>query len=506
MTFPLPLREMSARARTALIALATCIFTVACSGAEKSAPVAGDVAIIGATVIDGTDSAPLANQTIVITGDSIVAIGPSTSIAPSVATTIDARGKYVIPGMWDNHVHLANWNEDAFPLFVVNGVTTVRSVGDSIEFVRAWRDSSAKKLPYVPNLLIAGPILDDELIVRGVAGTPLGSGRWAVSDSVSGVKAVDSLAKLGVDVVKVHALTPRAAYNGIIAAAKSHNIPVVGHVPDNMMTEDAIAAGQRTIEHDSEVEMQQTPRGRAIHDWMYAKMIPAIASNRAKQRPNYMEIVQYRFAAADSATASFDSATAVAFSKKVAALPVWFDPTSVVMEIVYRGREPSAFDTTALRYVPKRARGFSDGGETSGPPPSQAEMALGRQKWSDAKRSIRFLAQGGAKLITGTDVPIAPLVPGFSLQTEVSHLVDAGLTPKQAIQAATRNSAEAAGKLATSGTVERGKRADLVILDADPLAQIANTMKISAVVSHGHVLTRAALDSVLHAYEVRAKQ
>ncbi len=493
------------RARAAEASFVALVSLSACSTSPKSQVVTGDVAFVGATVIDGTDAEPAHDQTIVVSGDSIVAIGASSTIAPSVKTTVDARGKYVIPGLWDNHVHLTQWDEAAFPMFVVNGVTSIRDLGDSVEFQLAWKDSSAKRLPLVPTMLIAGPVLDDELIVRGLAGTTLGSGRWAVSDSASGAKAVDSLAKLGVDHIKVHGMTPRAAYNGIIASAKAHGLHVVGHTPDNMMPEDAIAAGQRTIEHDSEIEMQQTKSGRAIHDWMYSKMIPAIASNRAKKRPNFMEIVIYRFSAMDSAMATFDSVTAASFATKVSQLPVWFDPTLVVMEILARGREPGVLDTTALKYVPPKAVGFSDGGEEKGPPPTAAELALGRKRWEGALRSVRAMAQGGAKFITGTDVPIAPLVPGFSLHREMQHLVSAGLTPKQALQAATRNSADAAGKLATTGTVERGKRADFLLLDADPLQSIANTTRINTVVSHGHVLPRATIDSVLAAYERRAK-
>jgi imidazolonepropionase-like amidohydrolase len=188
----------------------------------------------------------------------------------------------------------------------------------------------------------------------------------------------------------------------------------------------------------------------------------------------------------------------------VAKLPVWFDPTLVVLEAVFRGAEPGVLDRSPLKYAPGAVREFNDGSVPEGPP-SDAELALGKRRWENALAALRPLIEGGVKIVAGTDVPVSPLVPGFSLHRELQHLVSAGMTPRQAIQAATRNAADAAGRLARSGTIERGKVADVVLLDADPTARIENTTAIRAVVTRGRVLERTALDSVLAAAEAYAK-
>src|SRR5262249_54381160 len=131
------------------------------------------------------------------------------------------------------------------------------------------------------------------------------------------------------------------------------------------------------------------------------------------------------------------------------------------------------------------------------PHPTAADIAEGRRTMLDAMAPLGPLLKAGVKFVTGTDIPVYPLVPGFSLHRELALLAMAGFSPKQALQAATRNSAEAAGKLREVGTIERGKRANLVLLDADPLADVSNLRRIRAVVSRGHWLDRATLDRML---------
>src|SRR5439155_19351219 len=219
------------------------------------------------------------------------------------------------------------YGQHSFPLFLANGVTTIRDVGGDLANSLWLRQETQFGRLLGPEMLIAGPTLDAEYVVRGVQGTPYAAARVAVPDSGRAVAVVDSLSRMGVDQIKVHSMTPRAAYFAILAQARKHGIPVVGHVPDSVMPDEAIRAGQRTIEHDTRLEEAETPRGAAITQWMLAAMQSAI--NTAGKRARVAPIFALRLAAADSAVAAFEPRTATAFAELAAKAPVWFDPTLV---------------------------------------------------------------------------------------------------------------------------------------------------------------------------------
>jgi hypothetical protein len=210
-----------------------------------------------------------------------------------------------------------------------------------------------------------------------------------------------------------------------------------------------------------------------------------------------------RAAADDSGLASFDTTRAAEFAAWVRDRDVWFDPTLAVIQAVYD--VPGVSDTSELKYMPRSA--MMD--ERLAPPipnPTAAQIEAIQRKYARDITPIEALIKGGARFITGTDIPVMPLVPGFAVHHELVALVGAGLTPMQAIQAGTRNSAQAAGRVALVGTIEAGKRADLILLDADPTKDITNTRRIRAVVTNGRVLDRAELDGLLAEAEAFAKK
>ena len=460
-----------------------------------------DVLIDGVTVIDGIADAPAPDRAVAIRDGQVVAIDAAGSLAAGSRTVrIDGRGKFLIPGLWDMHVHLMGYNERAFPLFLANGVTTIREMGGNLGRVRRLRDEARSGQQLGPDVLIAGPILDAPFLVRALQGSVYAEGREAVADSAAGVSWVDSLSRVPVDQIKVHSMTPRAAYLAILARAKQHGIPVGGHVPDSVMPREAIEAGQRTIEHTWRIPLATSSRGEEITRWELAEMQRAFdaAAGPRRGRPPVM----IRLAADDSGLASFDSATAAEFGAWAGRQEVWFDPTLVVIQ-AFVGM-PGVGDSSELRYVPPSAR-LEERIGPANPNPTAAEREALRQRYLTMRRPIEALIRGGAKFVTGTDVPVMPLVPGFALHHELAALVGAGLTPMQAIQAATRNSSQAAMRSDQVGTIEVGKRADLVLLDADPLADIANTRRIRAVVTKGRLLERAALDSLLADAEAFAR-
>ncbi len=474
-----------------LLAAGSQSLLAACS---RSPEITGDIAIVGVTVIDGTDRTAAPNQTVVISGDRIVAVRPAAAVRPKVTTALDGRGKYVIPGLWDMHVHLFGYEEHSFPLFLANGITTIRDMSGNLATSLWLRQETRFGRLLGPEMLISGPTLDSPYIVKAVQGTPYAAARESVPDSASAVAMVDSLSRVGVDHIKVHGMTPRTAYFAIMAEAKRRGIPVVGHVPDSLTAREAIAAGQRTIEHDSGLEEALSGRASEIIRWKLSAMQRVIRS--AGPKPAIGPIFQLRIAAADSALLALDQPTARAFAEFAAKQDVWFDPTLVVLEALARVNEPAVRNPPETKYTPTAAREMTEGFEPK-PNATEADIAAGRRQFKNGLLPLAPLLKAGVKFVAGSDIPTFPLVPGFSLQRELGLLVEAGFTPLQAIQAATRNAADAAGKLDQVGTVETGKRASLVLLDADPLVDIANTKRIRAVISRGRLLDRATLDRML---------
>ncbi len=465
------------------------------AGCTPTETLDADYVIRNVTVIDGTGAAPLVEQTVAIQGDSILLIGPTRRFETTDSTiVIDGTGKFLIPGLWDMHSHAYGYEQYAFPLFLANGVTGVRDMSSDLAISLWLRESVREGRLTGPEFLITGPTLDAQYLLRAIQGTPYAEAREAVDDTAYAVAMVDSLARVKIDAIKVHSLTPRVAYFTILAAAKRHGIPVVGHVPESVSVREAIEAGQRTIEHNTRVELAMTPRGEELSNW--ALQLSQRFFDRHRALPILGPLFGLRLAVADSALAAYDSATADAFGRFAAERPVWFDPTLVVMETVFRANDSAFRNPPELKYAPAAALTMDEGIPT-GAQATPAQLEAGRARLTRHLSTIPPLIRNGVKLITGTDVPVVPLVPGFSLHRELELLVQAGLTPMQAIQAATRNSAEAAQRLTTLGTVEPGKRASLVLLGADPLADISNVKRIDAVFLNGRFFDRVALDAML---------
>lgn len=477
----------------------------ALAGCGRGGPVEADVLIHDVTLIDGSDAGARPGMSVAVRGDRIVAVGPAAevTVADGVAR-IDGAGRFLIPGLWDMHVHVAGYRERSFPLFLANGVTSIREMGGDPGLTAWMRQESRYGRLLGPRMLIAGATLNGEIMARGLPPDhPLARGVMVVRDSAEAVRAVDSLARVGVDFIKVHAAVPRAAYVAAVAAAGRHGLAVVGHVPDALMPREAIEAGQRTIEHGSRQPFANSARGEELTAWMVAAMQAYLDEAGARARPD--AIVRLRRMADDSAMNAFDLGTAQAFAAWAVAREVWFDPTLVVYRLVVRGNEPALRARPEQKYVPRAARELDEL-----PPPdpraSPAAIEAGRRRWEQVRGSFAALVSAGARFLAGSDLPVGQLVPGFSLHEELVLLREIGLSPLQALQAATRNAAEASGLLDEAGTIETGKAADLVLLDADPLADIANTARVHAVVVRGRLLDRATLDRMLADAEVFARQ
>jgi imidazolonepropionase-like amidohydrolase len=456
-------------------------------------------AIAHATVIDVEHGRRLPDRTVVVTGGRITAVGPSGRVRiPAGTRVVDGRGKFVIPGLWDMHAHVDDAAAWAFPLYVANGVTGVRDMGSHLDRIAEWR-AGWRRGDVMPRVVAAGPILTgvvDDVDPRVVN----------VADSVGGERAVDSLVGHGVDLIKVHDWLTADAYAGIAAAARRRGIPFAGHVPVAVDPLTAVAAGQRSIEHQLSAWCDYV---------MYASAAESTYVGRARSlvgRPfdPARLIGNWPAAELDSLTASFRPAKADSLARAMARAGVWHTPTLHVFSTIYLLPPDSVAASRGprLRYLPAEVRGTL--------PAILAEgAALSRDRARLAARSrlrdlhadmVRRLYRAGVPLLAGTDaVPAYPLtVPGFTLHDELAALVGAGLTPAAALRAATFEPARYLAATDSLGTVAPGRLADLVVLDADPLASIRNTTRIFMVVASGRVIDAAERARLLAAVERRA--
>lgn len=390
------------------------------------------------TIVDVTNGRLQPRKTIVIEGTRISRIEDA-SAATHAAATLDGTGMFVIPGLWDMHVHAYFTNDTArfhrtsdvmLPLFIVNGVTGVRDLGSNLEATLAARDSVAAHRLIGPRMLVSGPMLDGPATRYAAA--------IKVANAEEARAAVGMLRQRGVDMIKTQSLLSRGAYFALADEAAHLGIPFEGHVPNAITGMEAIAANQRSFEHLLGV------RDTA------ATLIAELARKHVWQCPTVINSV--------GTAADFTSDPGVPFWLKEA-VEGWRRTA------VARGAESDS----AARAADERTR---------------RRLALIKTMY-DAK--IPFLA--------GTDAPAGyDLVPGASLHRELQLFVRAGLTPLQALQTATLNPALYFGRTTEWGTVAAGKTADLVVLRANPLADIANTRAVAAVVADGRYYSPRELD------------
>ena len=412
-------------------------------------------AFVDVTVIPMDQERQLPHQTVVVQGGRITAMGPVAQVrVPADAQRIDGRGKFMVPGLADMHIHLESTDssgaERVLFLLLANGVTTIRDPD--------YLHTGGFLLPMIK---LGGPDLL-RLRARVAAGTVAGpriytSGAWRSlgADTAIG-QQIAAYQAAGYDFIKVRDESP-AIVDSIAAAALQLGIPMLGHVPNGMSVEHAIALHYRSIEHlTGYLPLDGAPRPvDTAADAAFLRQIPQLAAET--QRAG-----------------------------------VWNCPTLTPSEILTAIPPQTLARWPELRYVPP---------DVVTRWASQRKQDQTGYRIDLRRRLVQALQRAGAGLLLGTDTParyLAPyMVPGFTVHHELAALVRAGLTPYQALATGTRNVAAYFGTLNESGTVAVGKQADLVLLTADPLANIQNTTQIAGVMRAGRWFSRAALDSRL---------
>jgi imidazolonepropionase-like amidohydrolase len=433
------------------------------------------------TVIDATGAPPQAHRTVIVRDGKIEEVGSSAAGmgAKLSGTHVDGSGKFLIPGLWDMHVHMVfgDWfprgKEVTLPLFIANGVTGVRDMGGELEVLQQWRKEIAAGTLIGPRMVISGPMLDGP--------QPRFPSSIAIKTPEDGRRAVDDLKRRGADFIKLQSLIPREAVFAIAEEARRQGISFVGHVPDSVRAAEASNAGQKSFEHligifegssPLEDEFLKGPKTESKFLSTYdparaAALFALLAKNHTWQCPTL----------------------------------VWerggnlIDQTNFARDV--RARYVPAYwkDVTWKRFTEQIMHDFNTD-----------DLATRRRFVEKELEVVNAMHRAGVSFLAGTDTPPGVYIfPGFSLHEELQRFVAAGFTPMEALQTATLNPAKFLGMDDRLGTVEKGKFADLVLLDANPLDDIRNTQKIAAVVVNGRYLSRAELDKMLANVERAAK-
>ena len=431
------------------------------------------------------------NQTVVVADGRIAAIGGKVRI-PEGARVIDASGKYLIPGLWDMHAHLlaSNKRDSFFPLYMVNGVTAVRDMNSLLPMqeINQWRREIAAGTLVGPRLAaVAGP-----LIAGPGARQPA---EQRVASESEARRAVIARKEMGVDFIKVGSNIPRAIYLALADESRRQGLTLVGHVPGTSVAE-ALETGQRGIEHAGRLLQASSP--------LEAELADERLGIRQTEVPFMLEGLRHSTRARRTYSESRVKALAALFRSKGA----WLVPTLVQGYAWPYVRDGSIPYGDWLKYMPPTfTRTWKTGSAQFGQPTAE-EFRDAQANFEKTIEIVGVMHRAGVGIMAGTDASggFIGLIPGISLHYELVLLVKAGLTPLEALRAATLNPARFLGQEKELGTVERGKLADLVLLDANPLGQITNTQKIAAVVANGRYLPTEELRKMLAGLEATANK
>lgn len=412
------------------------------------------LAITPVTVLDGTDPVPRTGQTVVMRGRHIVAVGPAaTTAVPAGSRVLDGSGRFLIPGLWDMHVHTdVPGGREVLRLYVVNGVLAVRDMAGTWAQLTAWRREIAAGTLTGPRILASGPYLE---------GGDIGIPHLLARTPDEARAAVDSLSRLGVDLVKLHGQLTRESWFAALGAARKRGLRVGGHVPRSVTPEEASDSGLGTLEHLLQVPIPCTPA-------KLLALVPRFPIQAMLGRctgtdlsPLFARFVQNGTAIVPTLVAAY--------------------------EISHWPRTDLPGDAFA-RHLPDTLRRFVAGifPMPSGIP-ADAHLT-GQALFQKRLGLVGAMHRAGVLVLAGTDAPLRNSPPGFGLHQELALLVRAGLPPFAVLRAATLEPARYFGMQDSLGTVAPGKLADLVLLDANPLRDIRNLRKVRAVIQQGRVV------------------
>jgi imidazolonepropionase-like amidohydrolase len=451
----------------------------------QTRPQPRQIAITHVTVINPGTASVQPDSIVVINGDRITFVSRSAA-APLAKDTrvIDGHGKFLIPGLWDMHVHSAfgDWfpggRDIILPLFIANGVTGVRDMGGDLAVLFPWRKQIAAGKIVGPRMVVSGPMLD-ALLPDGKLRFP---SSVAVTTPESASAAVDSLKTQGVDFIKVQSVISHDAYLAAAAEAHKAGLPIVGHVPDKVRLAEVIAAGQKSVEHLMGIFEGCSSEEQKFIDAQGDLTLLLSTRDQLKCDALIRQLAQAH--TWECPTLAWQRGGTFLDQRDLA-----HDPLDKFVPAYWR-------EVTWKRFTAEMMPGLK-----------HDPLELRQKYFAENLQMVGTLHRAGVPFLAGTDAaPGVYILPGFSLHDELANFVESGFTPMEALQTATSNPAEFLGTESSSGSIAAGKIADLLLLSANPLDDIHNTRRIAAVIANGRLFDRAALDLLLAQVETAAKK
>lgn len=445
--------------------------------AIQAAPLPSFVTIKNVNVVDVESGTVQKGMNVVIRGTAIVSVGPK--LGPNV---IDGTGKYLIPGLWDMHVHL--WEKrPMLGMYVANGVLGVRDMGSSLSTTKAWRTEVETGAVIGPRIYTAGSPVD------GPGG---GNAKMPVQQVLSAEearRAVDALNNQGTDFVKVLSTLSRDAYVSLAQRARVTRTPFAGHLPEAVTVTQAIDARQKSLEHLFGIALACSSEEPTLRE----------ARSLAIDNHDNAELARIR----ERTYETFSKARATELFGRMARFDVWQTPTLTLRRrLALMGLEELVGDPHA-KQIPAEVLATWEDPRNDLKKASPEQMERFRRDYEFHRELVLLMQRSGVGLLAGTDTGDPYVLPGYALHDELRLLVEAGLSPAQALRTATINPARYFGAEGLSGSIARGRRADLLMVDANPLDDIRNANRISAVIVRGRLLNRKQLDQLAKAADLR---
>ena len=463
------------------------------------------LAVTDVTVIDGTGRPARPGMTVLIAGDRIAAVddGRRAELPPDTQV-VDGRGRFLIPGLSDLHVHLTNQPDQSLtrdwmmPLLLAHGVTLVRDMGGDWNRIEELRREIAAGTIRGPRIVASGPFVDGPGFVEDPVRTAE-EARRRVQElgrlGVDGVAGVD-----GVDFIKVQANLSPESYRAVLAEAKRLGLVVAGHVPVAVSAFEVARSGQRSIEHSSPILAGDGGVLLACssrEDELRRELL-AIERDSAAQGADREKLEQRTRELQARLLDTYDAPRCARLAALLRRKNVAFVPTQIWARRLAPLDAGDGLDPLAAALMPASLRArFVERRAAAIEQTSEETFALRRRIAATTRALVGNLDRLGVPILAGTDALDGDVLPGLALHQELELMVSSGLTPLAALQSATRDAALYFGEGRSRGTIEKGKVADLVLLDADPLQDITNTRRIHAVIAGGELLSAADRQKLL---------
>lgn len=432
------------------------------------------------------------DQTVVIQDTRIVEIKPSSQLNVSSSRIVNGKGKYLIPGLWDAHVHLS-YEQDLTPamfdLFLAYGVTSIRDTGGQLDLVLPERNRAQQNQSTCPRVMIAGPLLDGVPTVydgSSPSKPKLGLGAGSVEEAE---ELVNQFANAKVDLIKAYEMLTPEAFRSVVKQAHSRGLKVTGHVPLSMDVVEASQAGMNSMEHMRNLEMACAGDWKMLLTQRKTLLQDGADTEGGTLRSN-IHSAQRTHAVGNQSTARRNYVLSELAKNETWQIPTLSIMTTSALRPFASEEWQSTYDFLPQEVEDRWRLSVSNFLAT----PIQ-ESKQDYTQW--ALQMIAHLKEANVPIMAGTDCPIFFLTPGYSLHEELALLVKGGLTPMEALEAATLRPAQYFKMEDELGLIEKGMLADLVLLEANPIDNIRNTKKISAVVRNGYFFDRAALNDLL---------